>query len=284
MATITSRYYREDSFTTHPGDSSIRIGDDYLDFSGYETVTTMRFYTDGGLTIATEDDDTGEDFSCGVQLKINGTWTSNISSTWLYIPPWGPDVLVEGYFDVSSKSADIIRYGIDGIRLKFGTYAEVKAWENYDYICEFTATKEVSLGVPSNVSVSQTDTHINVGWSHAYYNGSGTRTYYILGENSDLWGGKTTLGSGYTGTSASIAIQDSWRGKTITIYVGATATDWGGEENFGAGVNITLAILGIIRYCYKGQWKECIPHYVVDGVWKECIPYYGVDNQWKELI
>lgn len=283
MAIITSRYYRTSSFTTNTSDSTIKIGNDYLDFSGYETVSTMRFYTDGGLTTAT-DADPGDDFSCGVQLKINGTWTANISTTWLYIPPWGDDILVEGYFDVSSKSADIIRYGIDEIRLKFGTYSKVKAWKEYDYICEFTATKPVNLGKPTNVTVSQNDTHLTVTWSHASYDGSGTRTYYILGENSSLWEDKTTLGYGYTGTEASIAIQDSWRGKTITIFVGATATDWYGEENFGSGVNITPAIIGVIRYCDNGIWRECIPYYVIDGQWKECVPYYSIDGQWKELI
>ena len=282
MATIKSTYHRASSFTTNTNDSSIKIGDNHLDFSGYESVSTMRFYTNGGLTTAT-DADPADSFNCGVQLKINGSWTANIDSIWLDIPAWGPDILVEGYFDVSSKSADIIRYGIDGIRLKFGTYAKVKAWGDYDYICEFTATKPVSLGRPTNVSVSQTSTHINVSWNHASYNGSGTRSYYVLGENSSLWSDKTSLGSGYTGTSASIPIQDSWRGKTITIYVGATATDWYGESNFGPGVNITIQQFGYIWYCNENTWVQCIPYYGINGEWKECIPYYGYGGVWKEV-
>lgn len=283
MATITSTYHRSSSFTTNTNDSNITIGKSSLSFSGYDSVTTMRFYTNGGLTTAT-DADPGDEFFCGVQLKINGSWTANIDTAWLDIPPWGDDVVVEHTFDVSSKSSDIIRYGIDGIRLHFGTYAKVKAWGDYDYICYFTANKAVSLGKPANISVSQNNTHITVNWSHASYNGSGTRSYYVLAENSSLWSDKTTLGSGYTGTSASFAIQDSWRGKTITIFVGATATDWYGESNYGSGVSITIAILGVIRYCYNGQWEECIPYYGVNGRWEECIPYYGVNNQWKELI
>jgi hypothetical protein len=284
MAIITSKYYRTSSFTTNTSDSTIKIGDDYLDFSGYETVSTMRFYTDGGLTTAT-DADPGDDFSCGVQLKINGTWTANISTTWLYIPPWGDDVLVEGYFDVSSKSADIIRYGIDGIRLKFGTYAEVKAWKKYDYICEFTATKPVSLDKPTNVSATQNNTTLTVNWGHAYYSGSGTRTYAVIASNYDLWGGYNTLGTGYTGTQASFTIQDSWRGYPINIWVIAYATDYGGDGNWSdTYATITPQILGVIRYCDNGTWKECIPYYVVNGQWKECIPYYVVNGQWKELI
>lgn len=282
MAIIKSTYYRSNSFTTNTSDSNITIGNSHIDFSGYDAVTTLRFSTFGGLTTAT-DADPGDSIFCGIQLKINGSWTANIDSGWLDIPPWGDDVWVEYTFDVSSESSNIIRYGIDGIRLKFGTYAKVKAWGDYDYICEITATKPVNLGKPTNVAVSQTDTHLNITWSHASYDGDGTRSYYVLAENSSLWEGKTTLGYGYTGTKASIAIQDSWRGKTITIFVGATATDWYGEENFGSGVSITPAIIGVIRYCDNGTWKQCIPYYVVNGVWKECIPYYCDNGVWKEV-
>ena len=282
MAIITSRYYRESSYTTTTSDSSIKIGDDYLDFSGYETVSTMRFYTDGGLTTAT-DADPGDSFSCGVQLKINGTWTANIDTAWLEIPPWGDDVLVEGYFDVSSKSADIIRYGIDGIRLKFGTYSKVKAWGDYDYICEFTATKPVSLGTPSNVSVSQTSTHINVSWSHASYDGSATRKYYVIANNYDLWGGYHTLGTGYTGTSASIAIDNSWRGYPLNIWVVAYADDYPSEKWSSPAVTITPTVFGYIWYCNGSTWVQCIPYYGTGGTWKECIPYYGYGGVWKEV-
>lgn len=282
MATITSTYHRSSSFTTNTNDSNITVGNSYLSFSGYETVTTMRFYTNGGLTTAT-DADPADEFFCGVQLKINGSWTANVGTVWLNIPPWGDDVVVEGYFDVSSQSDNIIRYGIDGIRLHFGTYAKVKAWGDYDYICEFTATKPVSLGKPTNVSVSQNNTHLTVNWSHASYDGSGTRSYYVLAENSSLWSGQTTLGSGYTGTSASFAIQDSWRGKTITIFVGATATDWYGEANYGSGVSITITQYGYIWYCNGSTWVQCVPYYGTGGTWKECIPYYGYGGAWKEV-
>lgn len=284
MAIITSTFTRKSDFTTNTSDSYITIGNSYLDFSGYDSVTTMYFYTDGGLTTATNRDP-ADSFNCSVQLKINGSWTANISSTWLDIPAWGPDILVEGYFDVSSKSADIIRYGIDGIRLKFGTYAEVKAWGEYDYICEFTATKSISLGKPTNVSATQNSTTLTVNWEHASYGGSGTRKYTVIANNYDLWGGYHTLGTGYTGTSASIAIEDSWRGYPLNIWVIATATDYDGDGNWSdTYATITLQILGIIRYCYNGQWKECIPYYGVNGDWKECIPYYGANGQWKELI
>lgn len=283
MATITSKYYRENSFTTNTSDSSIKIGDDYLDFSEYDSVTTMYFYTDGGLTTAT-DADSADRFSCGVQLKINGSWTANIDTAWLAIPAWGPDVLVEGYFDVSSKNDDIIRYGIDGIRLKFGTYSKVKAWGDYDYICEFTAIKAVNLGTPSITSLTQTDTHININWSHASYDGESTRKYYIIASNYDLWGGYKTLGTGYTGISANIAIDDSWRGYPLNIWVVAYADDVPYEKWSDTYATITPQILGIIRYCYNGQWKECIPYYGINGQWKECIPYYGDSGQWKELI
>lgn len=282
MAIIKSTYTRSRSFTTNTSDSNITIGNSHLDFSGYDSVTTMRFYTDGGLTTAT-DADPADSFSCGVQLKINGSWTANISTTWLEIPAWGPDILVEGYFDVSSKSADIIRYGIDGIRLKFGTYTKVKAWGDYDYICEFTATKPVSLGNPSITSLTQTNTHINISWSHASYTGSATRKYYVIANNYDLWGGYNTLGTGYTGTSASIAINDSWRGYPLDIWVVAYADDYPSEKWSGKAT-ITPTVLGCIRYVIDGTWKECIPYYVVNGQWKECIPYYVVDGQWKELI
>lgn len=285
MAIITSTYYRSSSFTTNTSDSNITIGNKSLSFSGYDSVTTMRFYTFGGLTAAKESDSGGR-FYCGIQLKINGSWTANIDSGWLDIPPWGDDVWVEYTFDVSSKSSDIIRYGISGIRLSFGTYTKVKAWEDYNYVCEFTALKNVWLGNPSITSLTQTNTHINISWSHASYDGDGTRTYSVIANNYDLWGGYKTLGGGYTGTQASFTIQDSWRGKTLNIWVAAYATDYGNEEgNWSSpAATITPAILGCIRYCDNGTWKECIPYYVVNGAWKECIPYYVVDGQWKELI
>lgn len=281
MAIITSRYYREDSFTTNTSDSSIKIGDDYLDFSGYDAVSTVRFYTDGGLTTAT-DADPGDDFSCGIQLKINGSWTANIDTDWLYIPPWGDDVRVEGYFDVSSRSDDIIRYGIDGIRLKFGTYSKVKAWGDYDYICEFTATKEVNLGEPSITSLTQTDTHININWSHASYDGSATRQYYVIASNYDLWESYKTLGTGYTGKSASIAIDDSWRGYPLNIYVVAYASDVP-YEKWSGGMTITPTVFGYIWYCNGSTWVQCVPYYGTGGTWKECIPYYGSGGVWKEV-
>ena len=281
MAIIKSTYSRSSSFTTSTSDSNITIGNKSLSFSGYDAVSTLHFYTDGGITTAT-DADPGDSIYCGIQLKINGSWTSNVDDTWLDVPPWGDDVLVEAYFDVSSKSADIIRYGIDGIRLHFGTYAKVKAWGDYDYICEFTATKAVNLGNPSITSLTQTDTHINIGWSHASYDGESTRKYYVIANNYDLWGGYYTLGNGYTGTSASIAIQDSWRGYPLDIWVVAYASDYPSEKWSGE-MTITPTVLGCIRYCYNGVWKECIPYYGTGGQWKECIPYYGTGGVWKEV-
>lgn len=283
MAIITSTYYRSSSFTTNTSDSNITIGNKSISFSGYDNVSTLRFYTFGGLTAAKESD-SGDSIFCGIQLKINGSWTANIDSGWLDIPPWGDDVWVEYTFDVSSKSSDIIRYGVDGIRLCFGTYAKVKAWEEYDYVCEFTVSKNVSLGKPTNVSASQSSTTLTVNWGHASYDGSGTRKYNVIANNSDLWGGYYTLGSGYTGTSASIAIQDSWRGYPINIWVIAYATDYEGDNKWSdTYATITLTPTGVIRYCYNGTWKECIPYYGTGGQWKECIPYYGYGGVWKEV-
>ena len=139
----------------------------------------------------------------------------------------------------------------------------------------------VELGYPTINSATQTNTHINVSWSHASYTGSATRTYYILG-SGDLWEGYETLGTGYTGTSASIAINDSWRGHTITLWLIAWANDVP-YEKWSGGYDITPTVLGCIRYCYNGQWKECIPYYGTGGQWKECIPYYGYNGGWKEV-
>lgn len=255
-----------------------------ISFYGAAKATTFYCSITGGITSSTT---SARTHGAKLDIYVNGDfrkiWEGDI-----YLPARG----TTGYTIEFSGTipADyqkmVAQYGVEEVRLR---QTESSAGNNFalrganasGYIDIYY--EEVSLGRPTNITVSQTDTHINVGWSHASYNGSGTRTYYILGENSSIWGGKTTLGSGYTGTSASIAIQDSWRGKTITIYVGATATDWGGEENFGAGVNITPAILGCIRYCDNGTWKECIPYYVVNGVWKECIPYYCDNGVWKEV-
>jgi len=283
MATIKSTYTRSSSFTTNTSDSNITIGNKSLSFSGYDAVSTLRFSTYGGLTAAKESD-SGDSVFCGIQLKINGSWTANIDSGWLDIPPWGDDVWVIYTFDISSKSADIIRYGIDGIRLHFGTYATVKAWEEYDYVCEITATKAVSLGKPTNITASQSSTTLTVGWNHASYDGDGTRKYNVIANNYDIWGGYYTLGSGYTGTSASFTIQDSWRGYPLNIWVIAYATDYEGDDRWSdTYATITLTPTGVIRYCYNGQWKECIPYYGTGGKWKECIPYYGYNGGWKEV-
>lgn len=144
--------------------------------------------------------------------------------------------------------------------------------------------QEIELGYPTIDSATQTSTHIDISWSHVSYTGSATRKYNILASASGLWDdGYGTLGTDYTGTSASIAIQDSWRGKTLNLWLIVYADDYP-TSKWSNGYPITIQQLGCIRYCYNGQWKECIPYYGVNGQWKECVPYYGVNNQWKELI
>lgn len=143
---------------------------------------------------------------------------------------------------------------------------------------------EPSLTAPTNITVSQTSTHIKVGWSHATYtDGSATRKYYVIANNYDLWEGYKTLGTGYTGKSASIAIDDSWRGYPLNIWVVAYADDVPYEKWSSPAVSITPTVFGYIWYCNGNTWVQCVPYYGTGGTWKECIPYYGSGGVWKEV-
>lgn len=285
MAYETMSFSRTSSgYNATDGDYIDFTPDSSMSFSGAAKATYFYCSITGGITSATT---SARTHGAKLQVEINGSFKT-IWEGDLYLPAKGTTgytITMDGDIP-SSYQASIATYGITDIRLQqtessggndFALRgANASGYIDIDY-------ETVTLGRPTNVSVSQTSTTLNVSWSHASYNGSGTRTYYVLAENSSLWEGKTTLGNSYTGTSASFTIDDSWRGKTLTIYVGATATDWDGESNFGSGVSITITEFGYIWYCNGSTWVQCIPYYGTGGAWKECIPYYGYGGVWKEV-
>lgn len=221
---------------------------------------------------------------CGVS-KYN----KDVETSFTVYDLWGGSVDIEDWNNTGSSNRITIKAS--------GTPDNQIEWDDLSYIELYGNTnltlrdseailtityQETELGYPTIKSVTQNDTSIKVSWDHVTYTGSATRKYNLLASAEGLWeGGYGTLGTGYMGTEATVTIDNNWRGKTLNLWLIAYADDYP-TSKWSNSYSIT--IIGIIRYCYNGQWKECIPHYVQNGQWKQCIPYYGYNEAWKELI
>lgn len=273
-------------FNAEDGDSLDFDPSGSISFYGAAKATTFFCAITGGITSATT---SGRTHGAKLDIEINGNWRK-IWEGDVYLPARGTtgyEVAISGTIPAEYQ-AEAAKYGVTDIRLRQTESSEgnnfalrganASGYIEIDYVT-------VTLGYPTNVSATQTETQIKVSWSHASYNGSGTRSYSLLASCGALWEGYYSFGSGYTGTSADIDIQDSWRGKTINIWVIAFATDAPNSDGCWSSTyaTITPTVLGVIRYCSNGTWVECIPYYGTGGQWKECVPYYCYGGVWKEV-
>lgn len=150
---------------------------------------------------------------------------------------------------------------------------------NYDEV-------EPALTQPTITALTQNNDKITITWNHSTYtDGSATRKYLILyktaamSANGDDY---ATLVDNITANTYTGTIPNNWFGQEVSIWVIAYADDVP-YSKWSPTASITIQTLGCIRYCYNGQWKECIPYYGTGGQWKECIPYYGYGGVWKEV-